>query len=197
MLTAFVKHVTGFNLVDATELEDREADISDDMLKRIQNYQPITLLDRLFNTPDSKFNISLMMLGPTVYLIDGELIDCLVDVLMRWTLGSQATTIPIEGYFHEVIALGVGFIAKTTSTQKFDPNKTAVYLSERLVVLSLRTLFEQYRSTMRKAWIKRSIRNTLNNATLGFIFEEVALLVLMDYFGGKIGIWRSWGCLPL
>jgi len=103
---------------------------------------------------------------------------------MQWTLGSQATDVPIKGYFHEVIALGVGFIAKTTSAQKFDPNKTAVYLSERLVVLSLRTLFEKYRSTMRKAWIKHSIRNALNNATLGFILEE-ALLVLMDYFGGK------------
>ena len=186
MLTAFVKRVTGFNLIDAIELEDGEADISDDMLKRIQSYQPITSLDRLFNTPDSKFNISLMMLGPTAYSIDGELIDCLVDILKRWTLGSQATDVPIEGYFHEVIALGVGFIAKTTSAQ-FDPNKTAVYLSERLVVLSLRTFFEKYRSTTRKAWVKRSIRNAPNNATLGFIFEEVALLVLMDYFGGKFG----------
>ena len=198
MLTAFVKRLTGFNLVDAIELEDGEADISDDMLKRIQSYQPITSLDRLFNTPDSKFNISLMMLGLTAYLIDGELIGCLVDVLMRWTLGSQATDIPIEGYFHEVIALGVGFIAKTTSAQKFDPNKTAVYLSERLVVLYLRTLFETYRSTTRKAWIKRSIRNAHNNATLGFIFEELALLVLMDYFGGKVGaLGDAFHCSPL
>jgi len=46
VLTAFVKRVTGFNLVDAIELEDGEADISDDMLKRIQSYQPITSLDR-------------------------------------------------------------------------------------------------------------------------------------------------------
>ncbi len=185
MLTEFVKRLTGFNLVDATELQDREPAISNDMLRRIQSYQPITSLDRLFSTPDSKCNISLMMLGLTAYMIDGELIDCLVDALMRWTLGSQATDVPIEGYFHEVIALGIGFIDKKTSTQKFDPNKTSVYLSERLVVLSLRTLFEKYPGTTRQSWVKRSIRNALNNSTLGFIFEEVALLVLMDYFGGK------------
>jgi len=62
VLTAFVKRITGFNLVDAIELEDGEADISDDMLKRIQSYQPIISLDHLFTTPDSKFNIYLMML---------------------------------------------------------------------------------------------------------------------------------------
>jgi hypothetical protein len=71
-----------------------------------------------------------MMLGLTAYLIDVELIECLVDVLMRWTLGSQTTDVPIEGSFHEIIALGVGFIDKKRSTQKFDPKKTSVYLSE-------------------------------------------------------------------
>jgi hypothetical protein len=56
VLTAFVNRLTGFNLVDATELEDKESPISDDTLKKIQSYQPITLLDRLFDTTDSKCN---------------------------------------------------------------------------------------------------------------------------------------------
>ena len=125
----------------------------------------------------------LMMLGLTAYLIDVELIECLIDVHMRWTLGT--TDVPIEGSFHEIIALGVGFIDKKRSTQKFDPKKTSVYLSERLVVLSLSGRFSKNTNGRRGGHgSKRSVRNALNNSSLGFIFEEVALLVLMDYFGG-------------
>ena len=80
------------------------------------------------------------MHGPTAYLIDEKLIQCLVDVLMRWTLRSQITDIPIDGYLHEVIALGVGFI--DNGPQTFDPdNNSPVYLSERSVFLSLRSHF--------------------------------------------------------
>ena len=103
------------------------------MSKKIESYQPLTSLDRLFKEKGSKCNISLLMHGLTTYLVDEELIRCLVDVLMRWTLGSQVTDIPIDGYLHEVISLGVGFIDK--GPQKFDPDNNSVYLSERLVVL--------------------------------------------------------------
>ena len=185
MLTALVKRLTEFNIIDATDLEAEESAISDDMAKKIERYQPLTSLNRLFEGKGSKCNIFLLMHGLTAYLIDEELIQCLVDVLMRWTLGSQVTDVPIDGYLHEVIALGIGFIDKGSSTQTFNPNNNSVYLSERLVVLSLRSLFEKYKWTTRRSWISRALRLARNNSSLGFVFEEVGLLVLMDHFGGK------------
>ena len=185
MLTAFVKRLTDFNIVDATELEEEEPPISADLSMMIESYQPVTSLDRLFKGTGGKCTISLLMHGPTAYLIDVKLVQALVDVLMQWTLGSQVTDIPIDGHLHEAIALGIGFIDKEPSTQKFDPNNNSVYLSERLVVLSLRSLFEKYSWTTRQSWINRSIRIAPNNSSLGFVFEDIALLVLMDQFGGK------------
>ena len=185
MLTAFVKRLTDFNIVDATELEEAEPPISADLSKMIESYRPVTSLDRLFKGTDSKCSMSFLMHGLTAYLIDVELIQVLVDVLMRWTLGSQVTDIPIDGHFHEAIALGVGFIDKEPSTQEFDPNNNSVYLSERSVVLSLRSLFEKYSWTTRHSWINHSVRIAPNNSSLGYVFEDITLLVLMDHFGGK------------
>jgi len=131
--------------------------------------------------------ISLLLIhGPTAYLIGEELIQCLVDALMRWTLGSELTSIPIECDMHDIIALGVGFLDKMASTRKFDPNAThLVYISEPLVVLSLSSLFEQHSWTTRKAWMVRSFRIAPNKSSLGFAFEGGPLCVLMEIFGGK------------
>jgi len=49
-----------------------------------------------------------LMHGPTTYLIGEEFIQCLVDVLMQWTLESQLTSIPIEHNMHDMIVLGIG-----------------------------------------------------------------------------------------
>ena len=125
----------------------------------------------------------LLMHAPTAYLIEVELLQCLIDVLMRWILGSQPTSIPIERDMHNVIALGVGFLGKM---QEFDPDVNyPVYISEPLVVLSLSLLFEKGKWTMRQAWMINSFRNARNSSSLGFIFEEVALCVLMEVYGEK------------
>jgi hypothetical protein len=131
--------------------------------------------------------ISLLLLhGPTAYLIGAELIQCLVDVLMRWTLGSQPTSVPIERDMHDIIASGIGFLDKMTSTREFDPDVSyPVYISESLVVLSLSSLFEKQSWTTRQTWMIESFRNARNNSSLGFVYEEVALCVLMEIFGGK------------
>jgi hypothetical protein len=113
------------------------------------------------------------------------LIENLVDAHMRWTLGSELTSIPIERNMHEMIALGVGFLDKM-ATQKFDPDVNyPVYLSEPLVVLSLSSLFEKQHWTSKKAWMARLFRNALNTPSLGYMLEPALLLVLMDIFGRK------------
>ena len=52
------------------------------------------------------------------------------------------------------------------------------------MVLSLRSLFEQQRWTTNQTWMIESFRNA-RNSSLGFLFEEAALLVLVEIFGGK------------
>jgi len=185
----FAEHLTGFKIADAIELEDGEPPISPDLLSKIELYRPLTELDRLFNEstlPNSQCNISFTDSWTDRVLIGEELIQCLVDALMRWTLGSELTSIPIECDMHDIIALGVGFLDKMASTRKFDPNAThLVYISEPLVVLSLSSLFEQHSWTTRKAWMVRSFRIAPNKSSLGFAFEGGPLCVLMEIFGGK------------
>jgi len=107
VLTAFVERLTGFKLLDATELEDGEP------LSRSSCLRGLKVINQLLHwkTFSRMGKVSviylLLILGPAVYLIDVGLIQCLVDVLMRWTLESQLTVVPIEGNMHGVIALGV------------------------------------------------------------------------------------------
>jgi hypothetical protein len=54
-----------------------------------------------------------------------------------------------------------------------------------LVVLSLGSLFEDVSWANRQEGMTRSLRLAPNTAALGNSFEEVALVVLMDAFGGK------------
>jgi len=130
----------------------------------------------------------LLMHGLTAYLIEVELIQCLIDALMRWTLGSETTPIPVERNMHDVIASGVGFLDNLASTQPFQPDTNyPVYISEPLVVLSLRSLFEKQGWTTRQAWMAQSFRNARNKPSAGYIFEEAVLCVLMEAYGGEPG----------
>ncbi len=140
-----------------------------------QNYQIVSVI------------YLLLIHGPTAYLIGLQLIECLVDALMRWTLGSELTSIVfINGNIHDIIELGVGFLDEMPGTRAFDLDVThPVYISEPLVVLSLSSLFEKRDGTTRKAYIVRSFRNALNQSSLGFVVENALLLVLMEVFGGK------------
>ena len=131
--------------------------------------------------------MSLSLLpGPTKDLTDLHLISYLIDILRRWTVGSESTLIPIEHDIHEIISLGIGFLDHQAGAWELEPGLTyPVHISEPLVVLSLSSLFEDQRWANRKEGMIRSLRLAPNTSTLGYSFEEVALLVLMDAFGGK------------
>ena len=110
----------------------------------------------------------------------------LVDILRRWTLGSESTMIPIEHDTHELISLGIGFLDHQEGAWELEPNLTyPIHISEPLVVLSLSSLFEDQSWTNRQEGMIRSLRLAPNTSTLGFSFEEVTLVVLMDAFGGR------------
>ena len=116
-----------------------------------------------------------------------ELIECLVEAVMRWTLGSELTFIPIqERNTHDMITLGVGFLDRMPGTRPFDPDAThPVSISEPLVVLSLSSFFEKWTWTTKKACMVRSFRNALNPSSRGFALEHALPLVLIEVFGGK------------
>ncbi|KAF8340069.1 hypothetical protein F5887DRAFT_919598 [Amanita rubescens] len=97
---------------------------------------------------------------------------------------SELTSISIENNMQEMIALGVGFLAEMPSTLEDNVN-VPVYISEPLVVLSLRSIFETQRWTTMKVQMTRSFRNALNPPTLGYVVEMALPLVLMETFGGK------------
>lgn len=114
------------------------------------------------------------------------MIQCLLDALMRWRIGSQVTSIPIEGDMHETVALGIGHLEKIGPTQTLDPKKDyPVYLCEPLMVLYLSSVFEKHSWTRRQAWIANAFRTAPNNSSLGYVFEEATLLVLLQMFGGE------------
>ncbi|KAF8521967.1 hypothetical protein BU17DRAFT_64689 [Hysterangium stoloniferum] len=151
VLTLFVKHMTGFRLTDAIELEDGEPLISPALTEKIYYYHPVCEWMHLFKENRS-----------------------------------EATTIAIEGRMHEMIAWGVGFLDKMPYNWDFDAKVNyPVYISEPLVVLSLSSSFEGQAWTTKKAWIERSLRNSASKASLGFVFEEATLFVLMTIFGEK------------
>lgn len=167
VLPSFVKHLTGFTITDAVDLEEQEGPIPDDVAKKISKCGQLSLVKRLFEEPNRE-----------------ELVQCLVDVLMRWVMGSQLTSIPIEHNMHEMIGLGVGHL--TAIPQQFDPGTNyPVYIDEPLMVLSLSLLFDSHDWTTRKQWITNSFRAARDRSALGVMFEEMALLVVMENFGGK------------
>ncbi|KAF8309783.1 hypothetical protein F5887DRAFT_1091838 [Amanita rubescens] len=172
ILTLFAEHLTGFKITDAIDLEAGEPPISPDLYRKIKTYQPLIGLDHLVKEGE----LSNRM----------ELIECLADALMRWTLGSELTSISIDRNIHDIIELGVGFLDQMPGIYAFDLEVThPVYISEPLVVLSLSSLFEKHDWTTRKNWMVKSFRNALKPLSLGFVVENALLLVLMEVFGGK------------
>ena len=179
--------MTGFTITDAIELEANEPSITPSLAVKIKEYRPLIASNRLFNTelPDSQCNISFTD-SLTTCSIEEELIGCLVDVHMRWTLGSDLTFFSVDRNMHDMIELGVGFLIDMPGTHPFRLDAThPVYISEPLVVLSLSSLFEKRGWTSRKEWMIRSLRTAPNASSQGFAFENVLPLVLMECFGGK------------
>ncbi|KAF8510678.1 hypothetical protein BU17DRAFT_97886 [Hysterangium stoloniferum] len=169
VLTSFAEQLTGFKITDAIDLEDDEPPISPELSTSISHYRSISQLDRVFNERNRE-----------------ELMQCLVEVLMRWTLGSEPTTIAIERHMHEIIACGIGFLDKKTSAWEFKADENyPVYISEPLVVLSLSSLFQKQSHTMRETWMANAFRSARTTSSLGYMFDQAILLVLMETFGGK------------
>jgi hypothetical protein len=92
----------------------------------------------------------------------------------------------MEGNMHEIVALGIGHLVKVGPYQTLDPTKHyPVYLCEPLVVLYLSSVLNKHLFTTKEKWIADAFRTVGNSSSLGFIFEEAALMVLLQGFGGK------------
>ena len=88
---------------------------------------------------------------------------------------------------HEIVALGIGHVGNVEPSQTLEPTKHyPVYLLEPLVVLYLSSVFDKHPWTTKQAWFVHAWRTARNTSSLGFIFEEVVLLVLLQWFGGNI-----------
>jgi hypothetical protein len=121
---------------------------------------------------------------PADYYFPGEsLVLVLVNVLMRWVIGSQP--IIVEDHMHDLIDLGVGHL-ETVHDESFDPNVNyPVYISEPLMIVSLSLLFDKYPWTQRKSWMSNCMSIAPTKSAFGDVFEETVLFVIMEKFGGK------------
>ena len=129
-------------------MEEDEDPISDALRDKINGYGVLSLVKRLFRKDDI---VSDQFADcSTAHLPGEELVQCLVDVLIRWRIGSQPNLIPVENEMRTLIALGVGHL--DTIGPKFDPDTNyPVYICEPLIVLSLSLLFEECSQTTRRA----------------------------------------------
>ncbi|KAF8516724.1 hypothetical protein BU17DRAFT_92559 [Hysterangium stoloniferum] len=169
VFTSFVEQLTGFKLTDTIELEAGEPPISLEMSSMIGHYSPICDLNHICKEQNRE-----------------KLLGNLVDVLMRWTLGSELTYIPIEGHMHDIIGYGIGFLDTMTNPWQFKRNMNyPVYISEPLVVLSLSSVFQKHNHAIRETWMTNAFRSARSASLRGYMFAQAILLVLMETFGGK------------
>jgi len=167
-------------------LEEEEQHIPNALQVKINAFGNLSLLEHLFHERYSKYFVSDQADCLTAHFPREELVQCLVDVLIRWRIRSQPSLIPIKKEMHHLIALGVGHLDTIVPTTKFDPDTNyPVYICEPLIVLSLSSLFEEHSWTTRKTWITNSIRTTHNQSSLGYMLKHLTLLVLVENFGGK------------
>jgi hypothetical protein len=122
----------------------------------------------------------------TGYLPEQGLIQCLISVVMCWTIGGQATSIPIENQMHDIIGFSIGHLTKITPDKTFDADiNYPVYIDEPLIILYLRCLFEKWLWTSRKMWLTNSLSSAHNKSLISYIFKDLVLMVLMEKFGDK------------
>jgi hypothetical protein len=90
---------------------------------------------------------------------------------------------------HETVVLGIGHLEKIGPHHTLEPNTSyPVYLCEPLVVLYLSSIFERHSWTTNQAWITDAFHTARNSSSLGYIFEEAVLLVLLQELGGKLRV---------
>jgi len=155
-------------------------------MHRIKRYGMLSSADRIVNDATSPYFILFCQLAAclTGYLPEQELIQCLISVVMRWTIRGRATS--IENLMHDIIGFGIGHLARITADETFDANiNYPVYIDEPLIILYLRCLFEKWPWTSRKMWLSHMLSSAPNKSSIGYIFEDLVLMVLMEKFGGK------------
>ena len=59
------------------------------------------------------------------------------------------------------------------------------YLCEPLVVLYLSSTFAQHRKTMNLSWLSDATFTARKNSSLGFMFEEAVVMIILQMFGGE------------
>ena len=186
VLTVLVTHVTGFAPTDAKDLEEVEPFISHVLIGKIGSYGRITSAKCLFNQNNGPCYISLLVSGLTLQPIADGLVQQLLDIVMRWTIGNEPT-ICIKDNMHEIIAQGIGFLDEHSCTQVFNPAISyPVYISEPLVILNLMSTFQTYSHVTRKRWLANAFCTARNSSSRGYVLEEVALCVLVDAFGSRV-----------
>jgi hypothetical protein len=117
-----------------------------------------------------------------------KLIQVLRDAVMQWVIGSRPSyVIVIQDHMRSLVEHGIGYIKDVvTDHETFDAyDKYPVYIDEPLMVLSLMTLFEERDSTNRKTWLRHSLCSSRTKCSTGFIYEELAMMVFMEQYGGK------------
>ena len=105
---------------------------------------------------------------------------------MRWSIGSEPTTLPVEGDAKPLISLGVGYLADASSSAENETEdleavvaNKPVHFGEPLMVLRLARLFGL---PGQKLWMNAQLRNFIEKADLGFRFEQAMVMTLMDSF---------------
>ncbi len=178
--------MTQFTITDADDLEEEEPVLTPDTVTKIETFEELSVVDRLFEGPDRTCNVLSRRRFLDTRFIEAQLIQCLFHALMRWRIESQTTPFPVKGDVHELIALGIGHLQEVEPYQMMIPKKNyPVYLCEPLVVLYLSSVFDKHPHTKKEAWIADAFCTARDFQSSGIIFEEAVLLVLLEKFGGK------------
>ncbi|KAF8497010.1 hypothetical protein BU17DRAFT_72416 [Hysterangium stoloniferum] len=158
VLTSFAERLTGFKVTDAIELEDDEPPISPELSALISHYRSIGELEHVFNEENSQCNISFTN-ARTNRVFDRRGLD----------------TMPSRNSY------AVDFGKRT-----YDHRHRKPYARHNWVgLLSLSSVLQKHRHTMRKTWIANAFRSAHNASVLGYVFEQAILLMLMETFGGE------------
>ena len=186
VLSAFIRSLTGFRVTDASDLEEEEPPLTKDILECIENYYgPVGDEDCLFEKSSSRCNV-LLCFDVFISILLGQDLSYIFDALMRWRIGSQPTAIRIEGDKHQMIASGIGHLKMIKPDQLLDTKDNYfAYLCEPLAVLYLSSTFARRRETTNLSWLSDATFTARNNSSLGFMFEEAVLMIILEMFGGE------------
>ena len=175
--------MTQFTITDAIDLEEEEPVLTPATLTKIEDFEDLRVVDRLFEGRDRTCNVLLSHRIPDTRFIEAQLLQCLLHAFMQWRIGSRTTSFPVNDNVHELIALGIGHLQEVEPSRTLYPKKNyPVYLCEPLIVLYLSSVFDKYPHTKKEAWIADAFRTARDSQSSGIIFEEAVLPVLLEKF---------------